>query len=241
MSNDDRQDDDNEIEIVDPDFEALAVDEWQDRDDDGEPPELDHEAALAAEADDLAAATTQPAVSPLIEALGVEVDDLEVAELGATGGPVYDLSELGDVEEIGQLLDVLDRMNVRWAMDRAGQLVVHYNDEARVDEMMDRVFGTEDDDEDWDAAAGAAASAAVSLPVEVDSALGTSTVNATFDASMPEPPDDQIEVSSGINDLHGRPTVDDMMTPPIQTSGTPWWLAVVAVAVLVVLFIMFVV
>ena len=240
MSKDDRHDDDNEIEIVDPEFEALAVDEWQDRDDDGDPPELDHEAALAAEADDLAAATAQPAQSPLIEALGVEIDDLAVAELGATGGPVYDLSELGDVNEIGQLLDVLDSMNVRWGMDRAGQLVVHYNDEARVDEMMDRVFGSEDDDWDDDEPA-ATGSGPISLPVEVDSALGTSTVNATFDASMPEPPDEQIEVSSGINDLHGRPTVDDMMSPPIQTSGTPWWLAAVAAVVLVVLFIMFVV
>ena len=162
------------------------------------------------------------------------------AELGATGGPVYDLSELGDVNEIGQLLDVLDSMNVRWGMDRAGQLVVHYNDEARVDEMMDRVFGSEDDDWDDDEPAATGAGP-ISLPVEVDSALGTSTVNATFDASMPEPPDEQIEGSSGINDLHGRPTVDDMMSPPIQTSGTPWWLAAVAAVVLVVLFIMFVV
>ncbi len=240
MTKDEQTDDDSEIEIIDPEFEALAVDEWSDRDGDGDPPELDHDEALAAEADDLAAATAQPAMSPLVEALGVEVDDLAVAELGATGGPVYDLSELGDVNEVGQLLDVLDSMNVRWAMDRAGQLVVHYNDETRVDEMMDRVFG---EDDDWDDEFGEADQVVgpTALPVEVDSALGTSTVNATFDVSMPEPPVDEIEVSSGINDVHGRPTVDDMMSPPIQTSGTPWWLAVVAVVVLVVVFIMFVV
>lgn len=239
MSDDESGDDATtpEIEIIDPDFEALAVGEWQDRDDDGDPPEVGHDEALAAEADDLAAATAQPPVSPLVEALGVDVDDLAVAELGATGGPVYDLSELGDVSEIDQILGVLDSMKVRWAMDRAGQLLVHVNDEARVDEMMDRVFGEEDDDVDD----GASDRGNRGLSADIDSALGTSTANFEFDASMPAPPDDTIEVSSGLQDLDGRPSVDDVLSSTIQTQAPPYWIAGVAVAVLVALFIVFVV
>lgn len=76
---------------------------------------------------------------------GLVSDDLLVAEVAATGGPQYDLSEL-PTEAVVSLCDRLDGAGVQWAIDRAGQLVVHVNDERRADAAVEDVFGPDDHD-----------------------------------------------------------------------------------------------
>lgn len=181
----------------------------------------DTEQALDEEAEALEVATRQPPISPLLMELGIDVDALAVAELAATGGPVYDLTEFDDVEEVGRLLDLLDTMSARWALDRSGQLIVHYNDEAAVDEMIERVF------ED---------------PFADDG-------NLTIDAGEPSVPSsgNGSSLSYGVSDVQGRPAIDDLIADPspVTTGRTPWWIAAVGLlalfGVLVAVFIVFVV
>ena len=72
--------------------------------------------------------------------LGFAIDDLEMAELTATGGPEYDLDELGDDAEVRTFLNILLSERIRFALDRDGNLIVHYNDESKVDELIERLF-----------------------------------------------------------------------------------------------------
>jgi hypothetical protein len=85
--------------------------------------------------------------------LGFEVDDLVIAELAATGGPVYGLDEFGDDDdEIRDFLRILEIERVRFALDRAANLVVHHNDEVKVDSIIDRLFASDDETESTAAA-----------------------------------------------------------------------------------------
>lgn len=71
-------------------------------------------------------------------------DDLDVAEISATSGPTYDLDEL-DVETVDSLCAHLDGAGAQWAIDRAGSLVVHRNDERRADAVFVELFGPDDE------------------------------------------------------------------------------------------------
>jgi hypothetical protein len=65
---------------------------------------------------------------------------LQVEELAATGGPVYDL-DAHDAEALALLVDALDRARVRYALAADGTLVVHRNDERLADAVIDETFG----------------------------------------------------------------------------------------------------
>jgi len=204
---------------------------------------VDTEQALADEAGALEVATRQPPIAPLLMELGIEVDDLAVAELAATGGPVYDLTEFDDVEEVGRLLDLLDTMSVRWGLDRSGQLIVHYNDEAAVDDMIERVF--EDpfaDDRDSSQRPDSDASL-------TDTGFEFADGNLTIDVSEPSVPStgNGSSLSHGVADVEGRPAIDDVIAAPspVTTGRTPWWVAALGLVALfgalVAMFIVFVV
>ena len=75
---------------------------------------------------------------------GLVSDDLIVAEVSATGGPTYDLDEM-DVAMVENLVGHLEGNGLQWAIDRAGRLVVHRNDERRADSVFEELFGPEDD------------------------------------------------------------------------------------------------
>ena len=173
----------------------------------------------------LEAAIAPPPTSPLIEQLGVTIDELRIAELAATGGPVYDLNEFESVADIDSFLDVLDSRNVRWALDRSAQLVVHVNDETKVDIAIEQAFGPDDGPE-------------LSVPTDQPmDGLELGDVNITFDASAPS-------VSYGVSDIEGRAVADDVIlaASPIEvSSGPPIWVIGLVVTALVVLFLVFVV
>ena len=75
---------------------------------------------------------------------GLLSDALLVAEVSATGGPTYELDEM-DVATVENLVGHLDGAGLQWAIDRAGQLVVHRNDERRADAVFEELFGPEDE------------------------------------------------------------------------------------------------
>ncbi len=117
-----------------------------------EPSDDDEAAEAGIEADELITPTSMdPAVaarSAAIVALlateaDLEVDDLEVAELVVTEGPVYDLSEFEEAESILDFVEGLRRQRIRFALDRSGSIVVHRNDEARSDALIETLFGPE--------------------------------------------------------------------------------------------------
>ncbi|NOX29592.1 MAG: hypothetical protein GXP35_06035 [Actinobacteria bacterium] len=212
----------------------------------------DTEQALDEEAEALEVATRQPPIAPLLMELGIEVDALAVAELAATGGPVYDLTEFDDVEEVGRLLDVLDTMSVRWALDRSGQLIVHYNDEAAVDEMIERVFEDPfaDDGESYeDQADRTLGQRPDSDAVVADAGFEFADGNLTIDVGEPSVPSsgNGSSLSYGVSDLQGRPAIDDVIADPspVTTGRTPWWIAAAGLlalfGALVAVFIVFVV
>lgn len=80
-----------------------------------------------------------------LDAAGLLSDDLTVAEVAATGGPTYDLDDL-DLATVSQLTARLDSAGIQWAIDGAGSLIVHVNDERRADEVVDEVFGPDGDE-----------------------------------------------------------------------------------------------
>jgi hypothetical protein len=73
-------------------------------------------------------------------------DRLLLAELRATGGPTYDLDDYTD-DERARLRTALGSGEIRHAFDRDSQLVVHRNDEERVDALLDDLFGPERPDD----------------------------------------------------------------------------------------------
>ncbi len=89
------------------------------------------------------AARSAAIVSLLATRADLEVDDLEVAELVVTEGPVYDLSEFDEAESILAFVDGLRRQRIRFALDRSGSIAVHRNDEARSDALIETLFGPE--------------------------------------------------------------------------------------------------
>ena len=163
----------------------------------------------------IAAAKSDAGDVDRIAELGYEVDDLAIAEIVATGGPVYGLDEFGDDdEEVRDFLRILEIERVRFVLDRAANLVVHHNDEVKVDVIINRVFGEEGGadyygDLDRDAEPGG------------DSAAEEEPLGATASAS----------------DIEGRPVGDDL-TPDatiVPASGPPTWVyGVVVIAVVVV-------
>ena len=75
---------------------------------------------------------------------GLVSDDLILAEVSATGGPTYDLDEM-DIAMVENLVGHLDGNGLQWAIDRAGRLVVHRNDERRADAVFEELFGPDDE------------------------------------------------------------------------------------------------
>lgn len=75
-----------------------------------------------------------------LEAAGLLSDDLTVAEVAATDGPTYALDDL-DPAVVANLVGRLQSAGIQWAIDGAGSLIVHVNDERRADEVFDEVFG----------------------------------------------------------------------------------------------------
>ena len=90
-----------------------------------------------------------PAFVTALMGKGLISDDLLVAEISATGGPTYALEDMS-LADIEALCDHLDGAGVQWVIDRAGQLVVHRNDERRTDSVFEEVFGPDDDPETAD-------------------------------------------------------------------------------------------
>ena len=87
----------------------------------------------------------EPERSPLVlelEAAGLISEDLLVAELVATDGGSYDLGEM-QLDEVFLVLDLVSSEGLRAAVDREGTLVVHYNDEGRMDEVLEQFYGAE--------------------------------------------------------------------------------------------------
>jgi hypothetical protein len=87
----------------------------------------------------------EPERSPLVlelEAAGLISEDLLVAELVATDGGSYDLSEM-QLHEVFAVLDLVSSEGIRAAVDREGTLVVHYNDEGRMDQVLEQFYGAE--------------------------------------------------------------------------------------------------
>lgn len=70
---------------------------------------------------------------------------LAVAELRATGGPVYDLADHAP-EAVAALVERLTEHRVRHAIGPEGELAVHRNDEHRVDAVLDELFGSDESD-----------------------------------------------------------------------------------------------
>jgi len=152
-----------------------------------------------------------------IAELGYEIDDLAIAELAATGGPVYGLHEFGDDDgEIRDFLRILEIERVRFALDRAANLVVHHNDEVKVDAIINRVFG-EEGAADYYGSAERDPNPGPDSAANDESELGEALTHSP-------------------SDIDGRPAVDDM-TPDatiVPASGPPNWVyALVAVAVVV--------
>lgn len=213
---DERGPDDLAIQVIVPAEEAVAA-----------ALELDMERQIRA-------VRADPGRLDRVRELGLEVDDLEIAELSATGGPVYELDALGDAEDITVLLDALQSARVRFTLDREANLVVHHNDEARVDEIMDRLFGPEGSDPG--PSDTAAPRAGADDPSEGDvagSGIDADPIEVTVTRRGP---------SASVADLDGRPAVDDM-TPDVvaQPARSPLWIYVLAAIVLVVIFIVLVV
>ena len=92
------------------------------------------------------AARSAAVVDLLVSRAGLEVDDLEVAELVVTEGPVYDLSEFEDPESILAFVEGLRGQGIRFALDRSGSIAVHRNDETRSDALIEALFGPEHGD-----------------------------------------------------------------------------------------------
>ncbi len=96
--------------------------------------------------DPAVAARSAAIVTLLANEAGLEVDDLEVAELVVTDGPVYDLSEFDEADSILGFVEGLRRQRIRFALDRSGSIAVHRNDEARSDALIETLFGPETPD-----------------------------------------------------------------------------------------------
>jgi len=69
--------------------------------------------------------------------------DVDLFEIVATDGPSYELNEMS-IESVVDLCEYLQKENIRWVIDHAGQMFVHRNDERRADEAFDAVFGPDD-------------------------------------------------------------------------------------------------
>lgn len=85
-------------------------------------------------------------VSPFQQGLinaGLIAKDVDLFEVVATDGPSYELNEMS-IESVVDLCEYLQKENIRWVIDHAGQMFVHRNDERRADEAFDAVFGPED-------------------------------------------------------------------------------------------------
>ena len=85
-------------------------------------------------------------VSPFQQDLinaGLIAKDVDLFEIVATDGPSYELNEMS-IESVVDLCEYLQKENIRWVIDHAGQMFVHGNDERRADEAFDAVFGPED-------------------------------------------------------------------------------------------------
>ena len=74
---------------------------------------------------------------------GLIAKDVDLFEVVATDGPSYELNEMS-IESVVDLCEYLQKENIRWVIDHAGQMFVHRNDERRADEAFDAVFGPED-------------------------------------------------------------------------------------------------
>lgn len=193
----------------------------------------------------IGSARTDPGQVERVRNLGYEIDDLAIAELSATGGPQYALDELGDDEDIQTFLDALGAERVRFALDRAANVIVHYNDEAKVDQLIDDLCG----DPELDAEPArrtrasrtretASGTALGDLGSEPDAA-GLDDVDDPMVVVVGRPPD-VVGPTAAISDLDGRPAVDDV-TPEhkvITGSGPPNWVYAVAVVAVVVLLIL---
>ena len=179
----------------------------------------------------------EAAPSHLFEVLGIDGDDLSIAEVAATGGPVYDLDDFDDLEDVRGLLRAFDSSGVRWALDRQGNLLVHYNDEAKADSIIDTMFG---DAPDGAIDIGAPQGHDGVLDAEVYDVPGAPVV---VDPGVPDPPVTTRRPVGSVADFDGRAAVDDLTgsAPVIETKGTPWWAAAVVAVVLLALFIVFVV
>ena len=202
----------------------------------------------------ISSAITDPGQLERVRNLGYEIDDLAIAELSATGGPQYALDELGDDEDIQIFLDALEAERVRFALDRAANIVVHYNDEAKVDQLIDHLFDDTDLElgpdngqgtpETGESVSGALSGNAGGLGATEPSA---SVPRATGPADVDDPmvvvvgrPAEVVGPTAAISDLDGRPAVDDV-TPEhgvITKPGPPAWVYGIAIVVVVVLLIL---
>jgi hypothetical protein len=104
--------------------------------------EADLEAASVGEAID----EEVPAFVQRLLDNGMISSDIDVAEIAATDGPTYQLSELSE-EEIDLVLGRVETDGIRAAVDMAGQLIVHYNDEKKIEAFFDQIWDEEDDEQ----------------------------------------------------------------------------------------------
>ncbi|MCP3935452.1 MAG: hypothetical protein GY708_08785 [Actinomycetia bacterium] len=170
--------------------------------------------------------------------LDVEPDDLLIAEITATGGPVYELDDFEDMEEVRALLRLFDASEVRWVLDREARLVVHYNDESKVDALIDRIYDEVVED-------GHIGAAAIDRSVILDAEVYDAPPVPVLDSGLPAPSQrwgNGVE-SRSVADLDGRVIIDDLTSGnvPVKVTRMPWWLAVVAGILLVVVCLVFVV
>jgi len=201
--------------------------------------------------DGLGSARPDPGQVERVRSLGYEIDDLAIAELSATGGPQYGLDELGDEYDIETFLEALEAERIRFALDRSANVIVHYNDEAKVDQLIDRLCDDSDLDEAFKRGSDVPSSEQNSLGSARDEDREKSTPGSDASDANSAGIDDPMVVvvsrpasvvgpTAAVSDLEGRPAVDDV-TPEhgvISKPGPPAWIYVVAVLIVVVLLIL---
>lgn len=166
----------------------------------------------------------------MLNALGIQIDDLSIAEIAATSGPTYELDDFDDVTEVRALLASFDAASVRWAVDRQGRLLVHYNDEAKADSIIALMFDEIVEDHD--------------TPPEFESKRSDEILDAeVYDAPAAALDRAARPRGRGVADFDGRPAIDDLTgsTPVVEVRGTPWWAVTIGAVMLVAVFIVFVV